>query len=194
MLKSGQKEVTTKDFYGQRQITDIFTIDINKVVVSAKVPCNNGKDCRYIVGYQVDGALTPLFINAPRDIFSYGVSQYEKNSTYEMSFNGSSGWTSQYKKIWIEVESQLFEKLATESIKGEGILTYRLWEVENVERTKNKFSWSRCSNATAVLKIDSVYKQGKNYHPHTYVEECKYTDAENKQCNILSDDDGFFEV
>ena len=51
------------------------------------------------------------------------------------------------------------------------------------------------SNATAVLKIDSVYKQGKNYHPHVYVEECKYTDTENRQCNMLrNDDDGFFEV
>ena len=47
-----------------------------------------------------------------------------------------------------------------------------------------------------MLKIDSVYKQGKNYHPQTYIEECKYTDAEKKQCNMLSDvdDDGFFEV
>ena len=51
-------------------------------------------------------------------------------------------------------------------------------------------------NATAVLKIDSIYKQGKNYQPQVYVEECKYTDAENRQCNMLSDDDDdeFFEV
>ena len=42
MLKFGQKEVTTKDFYGQRQITDIFTIDVNKVVVPDKVSSNNG--------------------------------------------------------------------------------------------------------------------------------------------------------
>ena len=49
------KEVTAKDFYGQREIADIFTIDANKVVVSDKVPCNIGKDWRYIVGYQVDG-------------------------------------------------------------------------------------------------------------------------------------------
>ena len=34
-------------------------------------------------------------------------------------------------------------------------------------------------NATAVLKIDCVYKQGKKYHPQVYVEECKYADAEN---------------
>ena len=54
-MRFDQKEVTTKDFYGQRQITDIFTIDVNKVAISDKVPCNNEKDCRYIVGYQVDG-------------------------------------------------------------------------------------------------------------------------------------------
>ena len=51
-------------------------------------------------------------------------------------------------------------------------------------------------NAAAVLKIDSIYKLGKNYHPQTYVEECKYADAKKQQCNMLSDDDddGFFEV
>ena len=51
-------------------------------------------------------------------------------------------------------------------------------------------------NATAVPKIDSVYKQGKNYHPQVCVEEWRYTDAENQQCNMLSDDDdddGFFQ-
>ena len=55
MFKFGQIEVAFKDFYKQRQITDIFTIDANKVVLSDKVACNNGKDWRYIVGYQVDG-------------------------------------------------------------------------------------------------------------------------------------------
>ena len=73
MLKFGQKEVTIKDVYGQKQITDVFTIDINKVMVSDKVPSNNGKDCRYIVDYLVDAVLVPLFIKIPKDIFSYGV-------------------------------------------------------------------------------------------------------------------------
>ena len=89
MLKFGQKEVTIKDFYGQRQITDIFMIDVNKLVVSDKVSSNNGKDCRYIVGYQVDEALIPLFIKTPKYVFSNVVSQYDKNSAYTMSFNVS---------------------------------------------------------------------------------------------------------
>ena len=75
MLKFGQKEITTKDCYEQRQITDIFTIDVNRVVISDKVPCNNGKNCHDIVGYQVGEALIPLLIKTPKNVFSYGVSQ-----------------------------------------------------------------------------------------------------------------------
>ena len=64
MFKFGQKEVAAKDFYRQRQITDILTINVNRVVVSDKVSFNNGKDCRYIVGYQVNGALITLYQDA----------------------------------------------------------------------------------------------------------------------------------
>ena len=197
MLKFCQKEVKTKDFYGQRQITDIFTIDVNKLVISEKVPCNNGRDCRYTVGYQVDGVLIPLFIKTPKNIFSHGVSQYDKNSPYTMSFNISEEkeWVSQYKKIWDE--SQLLEKLATEQIKSNNVRgKLKTWK----ESTKTNFHgqvvpYHIYCNATAVLKIDSVYKQGKSYHPQTYVEECKYTDAEKQQRSMLSDDDDrFFEV
>ena len=202
MLKFGQKQVTNKDFYGHNQITDIFTAEVNKVVISDKVSCNNGKDCRYIVGYQVNGALIPLFIKTPKNIFIYDVSQYHKTIAYAMSFNVSKEkeWVAQYKKIWNEVESQLFEKLATKPIKGEGRDIhgkFKTWK----KRIKTNFHgqdvpYNMYCNATAVLEIDSVYKQGKSYHSQVYVEECKYTDAENQQCSMLSDDDDdkFFEV
>ena len=203
MLKFGQKEVTVKGFYGQRQITDIFTIDVNKLVASDKVPCNNGKDCRYIVAYQVDGALIPLFIKTPKNVFSYGVSQYDKNFAYTMSFNVSEEkeWVSKYKKIWNEVESQLFEKLATEPIKVKGMYVHgklKTWkELIKTNFHGQEVPYDMYCFGTAVLKIDSVYIQGKNYHLQVYVEECKYIAQENhQQCNMFSDDDDdrFFEV
>ena len=202
MFKFGQKEVTTKDFFGKRQITNIFTIDVNKLVVSDKVPCNNGKDCRYIVGYQVDGGLIPLFIKTPKNKFSYGVSQYDKNSAYTMSFNVSEEkeWMSQYKKIWNEVGSKLFEKLAMEPIKGNNVRG-KLKTCKKDIKTNFHHQTVPCDvhcNATAVLKIDSVYEQGKNYHPQTYIEECIYIDVEKQKSNMLSDDDyddeGFFDI
>ena len=149
------------------------------------------------------GALVPLFIKTPKNIFSYGVSQYDKNSAYTMSFNVSEAkeWVSQYKKIWNEVESQLFEKMATEPIKGETKYVhgkFKMWK----GRVKKNFHgqdvpYNMHCNATVVLKIDSVYKQGKNYHSQVYVEEFRYTNAEKQQRNMLSDNDdndGFFEV
>ena len=169
--------------YGQRQITDLFTIDVNKVVVSDKVLSKNGKDCCYIASYQVDGALVSVFIKTPKNICSYGVSQYNKNSSYIMSFNLSEeeAWKTQYKKIWDMVESQLLEKLATESIKREGRNVNGKWKTWK-ERIKINFhsqdvAYNMHCNAMAVLKFDSVYKQGKNYHPQVYIQECKYTDV-----------------
>ena len=105
------------------------------------------------------------------------------------------------KKIWNVVESQLFKKLATEPIKVKGMYIYgklRTWQ-EHIKTNLHgqEVPYDMYCFATAVLKIDSVYKQGKNYHPQVYVEECKYTALENhRQRNILSDDDddGFFEV
>ena len=90
--------------------------------------------------------------------------------------------------------------MATELIKGESRYVHgklKMWK--NYIKTNfhgQDVPYDMYCDATAVLKIASVYKQGKNYHPQVYVEECKYTDAENQQCSMLSgdDDDGFFEL
>ena len=66
-------------------MTDIFMISVNGVVLSDKVPRNNGKDWHYIVGYQVDEETSvPMFIRMPNNIFSYDISQYDKNFSYTM--------------------------------------------------------------------------------------------------------------
>ena len=72
-------------------------------------------------------------------------------------------------------DSTVFEKLATELKKGEGRYVHgklKTWK----ERIKTNFHgqdvpYDMHCNANAVLKIDSVYKQGKNYYyPQVYVE------------------------
>ena len=116
-----------------------------------------------------------------------------------MSFNVSEkeAWKTQYQKIQNVVESQLFEKLATEPIKGNNVRDkLKTWKKDIKTNFHDQIVPYVYCNATTVLKIDSVYKQGKNYHPQTYIEDCIYTDVEKQKSNILSDadDDGFFEV
>ena len=68
-------EIACKEFNKQRQVTDIFKIYVNKVVVSEKVQWNNRKDHRYFLGYQVDEeTITPLLIKTPKNISSYCIS------------------------------------------------------------------------------------------------------------------------
>ena len=54
-------------------------------MLSDKVSCNNGKDWWYIAGYEIEGEIIILiFIKTPKSMFSYGVSQYDKNSADTM--------------------------------------------------------------------------------------------------------------
>ena len=79
-----------------------------------------------------------------------------------MSFNVSEEkeWVPQTKKIWNEVESQLFEKMAPEPIKREGRYVngkLKTWK----EHIKTNFHgqdipYDMYCNETTVLKIDSV--------------------------------------
>ena len=89
-------------------------------MASDRVSCNNEKDLRYIARYQVDReTMIPMFIKAPRNIF--GVSQYDKNSVYTMSFSASElkERVPHYRSNWNKFESKLRKKLATEPMKGE---------------------------------------------------------------------------
>ena len=80
-FKLFQIEIEFKDFYMQKQVTDIFTIHLNEVVVSNKVSYNNRR---------TDGILQAIkymlkelyrFLSRHQKHISYGVSQYNKNST-----------------------------------------------------------------------------------------------------------------
>ena len=88
--------------------------------------------------------------------------------------------------------------MATEPIKGKYVHgKLKTWKKDIKTNFHGQIlPCDKYCNATTILKIDSVNKQGKNYHAQTYVEECKYTDVENKQFSMLSDDndEGCFEV
>ena len=70
-FKFGQKDIASQEFNKPRQVNNIFTNDLNKIVLSERVPCNNKKYCQYIVGYQQDKVtIIPLFIKTTTKIFS----------------------------------------------------------------------------------------------------------------------------
>ena len=43
-----------------------------------------------------------------------------------------------------------------------------------------------------VILIDSVFRTGKNYYPHLFLEECKYVAKEKKIRKYITDDAEIF--
>ena len=82
-FKFGQVSVSSKDFYKRKQFTDLFSLDYDKVVVSDPIQCNNGKDKRYVIGYETNNGIIPLYIKTPKNVFSNGVRKYCEFSVYD---------------------------------------------------------------------------------------------------------------
>ena len=148
-----------------------------------RISCNNWKDWWCIVGYQKDDeTIMPLFIKTPEYIVSDSISQYHRNSVYKMPVNvfKAHECVLRYQKIWNEIDSQLLGKMITEAIKEKSRYMHSKLIKTAFNGQGQDVPYDVYWYATVVLKVDSVYKQDKNYHLQVYVEECKYTDAESQ--------------
>ena len=100
-------------------MADIFKIDVNKDVLSDKVSRNNAKV--YLRRYQIYGeTIIQLCLKTWKSTFRYGVSQYNKNLAYTMSFNILRSGSRYFNKETPRMRLSLFWKLKPEPLKREG--------------------------------------------------------------------------
>ena len=191
--KFGQVTVSSKEFYEAIDI-DIKTLNIDNILVSDPI-LDNKKGKRYIIGYTIEGKIVALRIKTPKNVYSYGVSQYSETSKWCMSFNleGHDEWIEKYKKIWEAVEAQLFQSLTTFVVNKGKYINPKLNMYGDKIAVKyhdgKEVPYDKHCEVTGLLRISSVYNQGINYWPQVYLDECKYEEVENHGVLLLSDDD-----
>ena len=121
--------ITSKDFYKNKQVIDIYKINENDVVVSDPVPVNNGRDKKYLIGYKKENMLIPSLIKTPKDVYcTRGVTKYDENSKYSMSFlfEDHLDWKTKYNSIWDTIEREIGKSLTIEPIKNECFLNGKI--------------------------------------------------------------------
>ena len=64
-IKSGDKEVDKKEFYSSKQAISIYSVDLNKIVVSNKLKIND-TTYKYICGYLNNDTIQPLHVILPQ--------------------------------------------------------------------------------------------------------------------------------
>ena len=192
--KFGQVTISSKEFY-EAVVIDIKTLNIANIVVSDPITDNNKNGKRYIIGYNIDGKIVALRIKTPKNVYSYGVSQYSETSKWCMSFNlePHSEWLVKYRKIWEAVEAQLFQCLTTDVVSNCKYINPKLnmygYKIAVKYHDGKEVPYDKHCEATGLLRIASVYNQGINYWPQVYLDECKYEEVENHEVLLLSDDE-----
>ena len=95
-----------------------------------------------------------------------------------------------YKLVWDRAEQQIFQGLTKDPVNKDRYVNGKLktWKEKITTNFHGKSvpHEERCE-VTAILKIESVYNQGKNFYPQAYLEECKYIENSTQTCTLLSD-------
>ena len=142
------------------------------------------KDWLRIKVFKVDEAtIIPPLIKAPKEIFGYDVSQYDRTLAFAMSFNTfeASGLVLYYQNIWSKAISQFIEKLETDSTKREDKLSMISWnckkKILKLIFMVMKFSiWHVLQNKWSV-QVRICIENNKNCYLRVHFKKCKYTNA-----------------
>ena len=201
--------MSSKKFNGVYELTDVYSMNMDKITVSKPIQCGEHDD-KYIVGYEKEpGTIIPLHIKTPVNCSSNGISQYKENSPWKMGFNVEEDreWKRKYIAIWAKVEELIFDCFNSEMVKNGKYINPKLivWDGEintrfngekgcNPKKIEKLFS-GKSLEATGILRISYVYRQGSNYHPQLYLKECKYVEKErvfkSLLCYTEDDDEGW---
>ena len=203
MYKFGNFEIESKKFNGEYQVQK--DVDLEKIRVSEGVVANK-HDTRYVIGYEaLPGVIVPLHIKTPKDCFSSGVTRYNESSPWKIGFNvgEDEAWVERYEAIWWRINEFLhapgcggFElggTLTGEPLSNGAYMNAKLITWDGQIRTGfqgtslNPEEIGFC-NATGILKIASVYRQGSNYHLQVFLKECRYKERDVIFKSLLSDD------
>ena len=193
MYKFGEISILSKDFNREYQVQK--AIDLEKIRISKGVVANRC-DTRYIIGYETEpGVIVPLHIKTPKDLFSSGVSRYNESSPWKMSFNlrEDEVWMEQYAAIWGTIEELLGQNLMGNPL-CDFWLNAKLITWDGQIRTgfqgtcPNPEDIGFC-NATGILKIGSVYRQGSNCYLQVFLKECRYRERDVISKSLLSSDE-----
>ena len=81
------KDINVKSFNVVYEWTDIFDIDLDRMILSAPMICNKN-DERYVIGYKrMDGSIFLLYVKSPINCYPNGVDRYNENSMWKMGLD-----------------------------------------------------------------------------------------------------------
>ena len=113
-IKFGGKKISNRSFDKNKKLFRIQDIDINKILVSKKVPYGK-ESIKYYIEYDDDDVIRSLCIKLPQMI---GYVKYFRDSK-TMHFNADNRLLKTYTKIWEKASNLMNVELDSEPVYGD---------------------------------------------------------------------------
>ena len=170
-LKFNNIKLNKKEFHKSKEPIDLFSVDLDQIVVSEKFK-HNDEGFKYFIGYQKGDIVKPLCIILPQ---MNGYIKYFENGGKNMSFmiKNDKVWD-KYDKIWNVIKDKLGIKFHSEPVYEYKYLRVKVREFDDMIKTnflgndvpKENMHYT----CIACITINSVMKMDKKYFHQVYLE------------------------
>ena len=174
-LKFNNIKVNKKEFHKSKQVIDLDSAAIDKIVVSDKFR-HSEEGYKYFIGYQENEIIKPLCIILSQ---MNGRIKIFENGGKKMSFliKNDEVWE-KYEDVLNVIKNKLGIKFHSEPIYEKKYLKAKIREFDSEIKTNflgnglpKEDVYYTC---IAFITIDSVIRINKKNYPQVYLEECKY--------------------
>ena len=189
-IKFGDKEVNKKEFYSSKQAIPLYSVDLDKIVVSSKWKISD-TTCKYLCGYLNNDVIQPLCVILPQ---MNGYIKYFDDGGKNMLFvSDDEEVYEKYNEIWEVVRKLLKVKFTVGPVRDDKYLIAKLKIFNGKNRTtftNNAIPIERTSyNCIPAIDIDSVLRiDNKRSYPQAYLEQCKYKLRKRMIVNFIDDE------
>ena len=160
-LQFSNLTLNKKKFQKSNEPVDLFSVDVDQIVVSYKFKHNN-EGFKHFIGYLENGIVKPLCIILPQ---MDGYIKYFENGSKNMSFliKDDEVWD-KYDKIWDVIKDKLgikfhsepvyeYKYLEANVIKFDGVIKTKFWG-NDMPKENMHYTCIACIIIDSVLRID----------------------------------------
>ena len=185
------KKIKKSDFYKNKKVFQIDSIDANNILVSKKEAYRTKNSFKCFIGYNDNDVIRPLLAKLSQMI-GYA-RKFNENVTMSFKVNDKQ-LLKNYNKIWKKIEELMNIDFKSKFVYGNDdkyiktkIKIYATSIITNFHKNKIPKGKAPCK-CLSIIRIDSVIKANKKYYPQILLEECKYIQEKIKTENYIDED------
>ena len=185
------KKIKKSDFYKNKKVFQIDSIDANNILVSKKEAYRTKNSFKCFIGYDDNDVIRPLLAKLSQMI-GYA-RKFNENVTMSFKVNDKQ-LLKNYNRIWEKIENLMRIDFESRPVYGNDdkyiktkIKIYAKNIVTNFHNKKMPKEKAPCK-CLSIIMIDSVIKANKKYYPQILLEECKYIQEKIKTENYIDED------